>query len=138
MKLEAQIVGNIGLYYACYRLSRLGWNVMPTSRNTRGIDIVAHNRYRSHFVGVQVKTLSKRVPVPLGKNLNNIMGDFWIVVNNVMTEPRAFVLLPMEVKNLAHRGEKDGRIAYWLQPASYDTEEFAEAWDRIGHSMTGK
>lgn len=35
-----QTVGNIGLFYVCYRLSRLGWNVMPTSRNARGVDIV--------------------------------------------------------------------------------------------------
>jgi len=133
MKLEAQIVGNIGLYYACYRLSRFGWNVMPTSRNARGIDIIVYNRDCSHFVGVQVKSLSKRDPVPLGTNLDNIMGDFWIIVNNVITEPQAFVLLPTEVRNLAHRGEKDGRVSYWLQPASYHTEEFAEAWGRIDH-----
>lgn len=35
----SQITGNIGLFYACYELSRKGWNVMPTSRNARGIDI---------------------------------------------------------------------------------------------------
>jgi hypothetical protein len=28
-----QIVGNIGLYYVCYRLSCFGWNAMPTARN---------------------------------------------------------------------------------------------------------
>ena len=35
-----QMVGNIGLFYTCYRLSRLGWNAMPTSRNARGVDII--------------------------------------------------------------------------------------------------
>ena len=35
MKLDAQVVGNVGLYYVCYKLSRLGWNVMPTARNAR-------------------------------------------------------------------------------------------------------
>ena len=30
-----QTVGNIGLYYVCYRLSRLGWNVMPTTRTQK-------------------------------------------------------------------------------------------------------
>ncbi len=28
-----QVVGNVGLFYVCYKLSRLGWNVMPTARN---------------------------------------------------------------------------------------------------------
>ena len=27
-KPEAQIVGNIGMFYVCYRLSLLGWNAM--------------------------------------------------------------------------------------------------------------
>ena len=37
IKHEPQIIGNIGMFYACYRLSCLGWNVMPTSRNARGV-----------------------------------------------------------------------------------------------------
>ena len=28
------------MYYACYHLSKLGWNVMPTARNAKGIDII--------------------------------------------------------------------------------------------------
>lgn len=41
-KINQQIVGNKGLYYCYYQLSLLGWNVMPTARNARGIDIVAY------------------------------------------------------------------------------------------------
>ena len=37
-----QVVGNIGMHYAAYRLSQMGWNVMPTSRNARGIDLLAY------------------------------------------------------------------------------------------------
>jgi len=127
-----QVIGNMGLYYVCYQLSRLGWNVMPTARNARGVDIIAYNRDCSSFIRVQVKALSKRDPVPLGTNLNNIMGDFWIIVNNLAFTPSAFVMLPEEVINLAHRGEKEGRISYWLQPSSYNTKLFVERWDRIG------
>ena len=130
--LSRQTVGNAGLYYACYQLARRAWNVMPTSRNARGVDIILYSQDRSRFVQVQVKALSKRDPVPLGKKLDDIAGDFWLVVNNLATTPSTFVMKPAEVKNLAHRGEKEGRISYWLQPASYDTAEFYEAWDRIG------
>lgn len=35
-----QIVGNAGLYLICFELTKRGWNVLPTSRNTKGIDIV--------------------------------------------------------------------------------------------------
>gem|GEM_PF-3520205 len=44
MSKDTQVTGNIGLYYACYQLSRMGWNAMPTARNARGIDIIAYNR----------------------------------------------------------------------------------------------
>ena len=133
MKLEQQVTSNIGLYYVCYQLSRMGWNVMPTARNARGIDIIAYNKSGTKFIGVQVKTLSARNPVPLGQNLDKVMGDVWIVVNNVSQEPNAFILRPEEIKKRAHRGEKNGKISYWLQPKAYDKPEFKEAWDRIGH-----
>jgi len=106
---------------------------MPTSRNARGIDIVAYSSDGSCFKGIQVKALSKRNPVPVGANLDKIMGDFWVIVNNVQEKPSAFVMLPSEVKEMIHRGEKEGRVSYWLQPNSYDREEYREAWDRIGH-----
>ena len=130
--LDSQITGNVGLYYCCYHLSLLGWNVMPTTRNARGIDVVAYSRDGERFLGVQVKALSKRAPVPLGKSLDRVMGDFWVIVNKVVTEPSAFIMVPSEVVALAHRGEKEGRVSYWLQPRAYDRPEFHEAWGRIG------
>lgn len=105
---------------------------MPTARNARGIDIIAYNKTGTEFIGVQVKTLTKRNPVPLGTSLEKIMGDYWLIINNVSAEPISFVLKPEEVKDLAHRGEKDGRVSFWLQPSAYDIPEFKEAWHRIG------
>jgi hypothetical protein len=113
----------------------MGWNVMPTARNARGVDIIAYNQNGSRFIGIQVKALSKRNPVPLGTSIDRIMGDFWVIVNNVANAPEAFILLPEEIKERAHRGEKDDRVSYWLQPSSYDTNAFREAWHRIGHGI---
>ncbi|RMG66285.1 MAG: hypothetical protein D6715_07360 [Calditrichaeota bacterium] len=132
MNLDAQIVGNAGLYFACYRLSLLGWNAMPTSRNARGIDVIAYSRNGKRFLAIQVKSLSKRAPVPLGASLQKIMGDFWIIINQVVSTPTTFILLPEEVRKLAHRSEKEGRVSFWLQPAAYQSEAFREAWHRIG------
>lgn len=129
MKLDNQVTGNIGLYYVCYTLSRKGWNVMPTARNARGIDIVAYYKSGTQFIGIQVKTVADRYPVGVGVSLGNVMGDYWIIVNNVAKEakePNAFVLLPEEVKSLAVRDTQ-----YWLEPKAYDIPEFKEAWDRI-------
>jgi len=97
MKRENQVTGNIGMYYACYKLSCMGWNVMPTARNARGIDIIAYKKNGTDFIGIQVKTLSKRNPVPLGNSLDKVMGEFWIIVNNVTIAPNSFILLPAEI-----------------------------------------
>ena len=128
---------DLGLYHACYRLSRLGWNAMPTSRNARGVDIIAYDCDCVRKISIQVKALSKRSPVPLGTSLDKVMGDFWIIINNLDEAPGCYVLLPDEVKDLAHRGEKDGRVSYWLQPGAYDKETFREAWGRIGTAAGG-
>jgi len=133
MKLDPQITGNVGLYYCCYRLSLLGWNVMPTARNARGVDLIAYDSTASKFIGVQVKSLSQRAPVPLGTSLDKIMGDYWVVLNNLAKAPTAFILLPSEVRERAQRGEKDGRVSYWLGLRNYEEEAFREAWHRIGY-----
>lgn len=133
MKLSPQITGNIGLYYCCYKLSLLGWNVMPTARNARGVDIIAYNEDATRMVAIQVKSLSKRNPVPLGPSLDKVSGDFWIIINKVATDPCAFIMLPAEVKKQAWHNAKDGKTSYWLQPPSYDDPKYKEQWDRIGN-----
>jgi hypothetical protein len=106
---------------------------MPTARNARGIDLVAYSDDAERKLAIQVKALSKRSPVPLGLHLDNLFGDYLIVCREVQTEqPDCFILTPAEVRKLAHRGEKDGRISYWLQPKSYDQAKFRNEWTRIG------
>ena len=130
-KLEQQIVGNIGLYYVSYRLSQLGWNVMPTARNARGIDLIAYSLDGPSYVGVQIKSLSKRNAVPLGTSLDSIMGDYWVIAYKVVENPVAFVMTPNEVKRSASKMERSGRVSYWLEPKRYDVDEYREAWHRI-------
>ena len=68
-------VGNIGMYYAAYRLSQQCWNVMPTGRNARGVDPLIYGVNAHICEGIQVTPLSKRSPVPLGRTLDGFMGD---------------------------------------------------------------
>ena len=93
---NTQLVGNIGMYYAAYRLSLLGWNVMPTSRNARGVDVLAYDATAHHFLGIQIKALSKpKQPVPLGQSIETFMGDCWIIVTKaITTEPECFIMKP--------------------------------------------
>lgn len=132
--LNPQLVGNVGLYHTCLKLSLMGWNVMPTARNARGVDLIAYNEDATRIIAVQIKTLSKFNPVPLGSSLSKIMGDWWIIVTRVASDsPTTYIMLPDEVRTAAHVGEKDGKTSCWLQPKSYNQEQYREAWERIGH-----
>jgi hypothetical protein len=128
-----QTIGNIGLFYVCYRLSRVGWNVMPTARNAKGVDILIYSQDASRTATIQVKTLSKAYPVPMSNKLDHLFADFVIVCRHILREtPECFVLTPAEVRRLVHRSEKDGKQSFWLQPRDYDSDEFREKWERIG------
>jgi len=61
----------------------------------------------------------------------NSVCFFWIIVNKLPQKPTAFIMKPAEVKERAHRREKDGRISFWLQPTAYDQPVFREAWVRL-------
>src|SRR5467141_926328 len=96
------VTGNVGMYYAAYRLSQMGWNVMPTARNARGIDLLAYDATASRYLGIQIKTLSKHGAVPLGiKGVDYLLGDWWIIVADVATEPKCFIMKPEEVRERA-------------------------------------
>ena len=100
---------------------------MPTSRNARGIDLLIYDS-GGHYQGIQVKALSKqKPPVPLGKStMTSLVGDWWIIVTNGgHGHPECFIIKPEEVSALAHRGVKDSRVSYWLQPRKYHTVNFA-------------
>jgi hypothetical protein len=127
-----QVIGNVGMYFAAYRLSRMGWNVMPTARNAHGVDLLAYDANAEHFLGFQVKALSRRTAVPLGNSVDKLLGNWWIIVAKVATEPECFIMKPDEVRNLAVRNEKDGQASYWLSASQYDTDGFREAWAKIG------
>ncbi len=134
-KQTHQVTGNAGLFYASWRLSQLGWNVVPTARNTRGVDLMACNGNFTKSHAVQVKALtSRRSPVPLGSTLDKVMGDWWLIVVGVHeVEPCVYVLTPAEVRAAA-ACNKSGAAAYWLGPKHYQLDEYRNAFDRLGAS----
>ncbi len=132
-RLNPQTVGNAGLYFVLYRLSRLGWNAMPTSRNARGVDVLIDDENGGARRTVQVKALSRRSPVPLGRHLGNLIADFVVVCRRVLDDdPECFVLTTREVRAGVHRVVKDREVSYWLQPKAYEGEAHREAWRKIG------
>src|SRR5260370_40788248 len=124
------ITGNVGLYFACYRLSQNGWNALPTSRNARGIDIVAYNDSDVCKL-LQVKTVTGRNAVSLGLSADNIRGDFWIiVVLDPPKDPVSFVMLRDEVRERVTQ-DKGGKQACWLSHKDFFDAKFRDHWDRI-------
>lgn len=132
-KLATQTVGNMGLYFVCFRLSQFGWNAMPTARNARGIDVLAYSQDGRRVVTVQVKALSSRNAVLLGTNLDSFIAEFVVVCRKVRTsDPESFVLTKEDVTTRAHRGGTAEKVTYWLETKSYEGDEFRERWERIG------
>jgi hypothetical protein len=115
------------MYYACYQLSKLGLNVMPTARNAKGADILAYTADQKTFLTFQVKAMTKRSNISLGKSLDSVTCDWWLVVVNVYDEPTTYVMTPDEIRESA-RHYKDG---HWAQGSAFDTDTTHNAWDRI-------
>lgn len=125
------MTGNAGLNYAAWQLSRRGWHVMPTIRNARGSDLIVTDADESLFFGVQSKALTKRTAVPLGKSIDWLRSEWWVITVCANSDrPVCFILRKQEVQQLASQDANGG--AYWLNPPAYDRDEFREAWDRIG------
>ena len=128
-KLPPRLVRNAGVFYVCHRLSQMGWNATPTTGYSSGPNVVIDSEDAERTWRLKVRSLSKRAPVPLGKD-PNINVDWVIVCTRVREEnPRCYVLTSGEVSKLANRDKRGPN--YWLEIAQYDTEEFAERWDRI-------
>ncbi|MBW8051066.1 MAG: hypothetical protein FVQ77_12155 [Cytophagales bacterium] len=142
-KLTNQIVGNIGLYYICYELSKKGWNVLPTSRNTKGVDIVIFNHDASTKHTIQVKTLSKITPLPLGTNINNLFADFLIVCVLEENPPKLYILKMHEIKEsdeIKNQLDKASKKGLWAlnSKRAWDnfTEKYLNNWEIIGNGYS--
>lgn len=136
--MAVHLTGNAGLYHVARELSRRGWHVMPTVRNARGADLYAASADERIVLPIQSKALTKRVPVPLGANLQALRSQWWIItINAISDRPTCFVMTLNEVRNGAHRGVNEaGKVSYWLQPKVYALEEYHEAWERLGGPAT--
>ena len=122
----------------CYRLSQYGWNVLPTSRNARGIDLVIYSQDARTTKTIQVKGQSKKLAVVLGKHTKHLFADFVIVCTGVIgPSPECFILTPDEVRDRAKESSGTSGISYWLPTPKYATSDFRERWDRIGDGAIG-
>jgi len=125
-ELSKPQVGMIGVFYVCYELAKRGWIALPTSRNTKGVDVVIYNSSNpKQFYTIQVKTLTKRNPVPFGSK-PELFADFVIIVRNVFEKPEIFIMKSEEVKRRWKPRGNNRRKSHWLRPKDY--EEFKDNW----------
>jgi hypothetical protein len=132
-RLNNQIVSDAGMYYVSYRLSLHGWNVMPTARNARGIDLVIYSQDCATTHTIQVKSLASLLPVPLGKRGARFLAESVIICAEVVNEqPRCFILTRAEAEGYAQKNSSGRKISYWLPRKNYICEEYENQWCRIG------
>ena len=91
-----QVTGNAGLFYASYQLAVRGWNVLPTSRNSKGPDIFIYSQDGKKMYKIQVKSLSKLNHVNPGSMDSWLMNDFVIICTNVYTNPDVYIARPKQ------------------------------------------
>jgi hypothetical protein len=97
-KTPKQQTGNVGLYYVAYLLAKLGWNVMPTSRNSRGPDLIVYSQDGKKIYKIQVKSLSKWDNVSIGDKENFRMSDIVIICTHVYGEsPQIYIAKTKDV-----------------------------------------
>jgi hypothetical protein len=136
MKLNPRAVRNIGLSHARDQLSNRGWNVATPTGNAKGVDFLVYGQGASRQLTIKVRAFSRRKAVSLGATHDNFLADYLEVCSKVIEDNfECFVLTQEEVRELANRNEKDGKVSYWLEPRDYVSERFREKWGRIGSNV---
>ena len=106
--IESQFKGNIGMFLVCAELSKRNLIAMPTSRNTKGYDIVVLDPKTNTAVGIQVKCTDRKEFPVLSTNwrdyedkiMEKIVCDFVFVDISDLDKPTYFIMADTEVKEL--------------------------------------
>jgi hypothetical protein len=123
-----QITGNTGLFYVCYQLSKLGWNVLPTSRNAKGADLIIYDRDQERRHTIQVKTLTKDNYI---HGIGEPFSDFLVICNNIGADPPETYSAARELYQKALEKETaKGFKGYFLRPTKF--KQFGKGLQSIG------
>lgn len=129
-----QVIGNQGLYFIAFNLSRQGLNTIITARNSKGADILVVNEDCTIVKTIQVKSATKKQPVSLGKSDKNnpnpkFICDYWIFVNLNYNIPQCYIFTKNELEqNSIVKLYKD---IWWLQISTIYDENALDKWDKI-------
>ncbi|WP_229448160.1 hypothetical protein [Nitratireductor sp. B36] len=148
MSNDRQITGNIGLYHVARELSREGWNVMLTTRNAKGADMLAASTDERTMHTIQVKAHSaKPQDTNLGIHPEQHVTPWWVFVAFARSsDPTCYILSLDEirermVRDPGSRSQKPEHLrVFWFDRRFYtpgsDRElvDARNAWHRLGQA----
>ncbi len=99
-KIHKGVIGVAGEYYVAAELSRRGYIVTLTQRNSKAVDILVANADESRFAKIQVKTsLSKQNKWMLNEKAETLSDKtlFYVFVGLDAELPPRFFVVPSQV-----------------------------------------
>ncbi len=111
----------------------MGFNVMPTARNAKGVDIVGYDDCGKAFT-VQVKTLTKCNAIPLSGGANHLLADYFVVVVLEGKWKNEYVWTREEMQNaqVSVFTGKDDKKQHWFESKVWTKDAVAiGAWDKV-------
>jgi len=118
-----QLTANVGLFFIAYQLSKKGWNVMPTTRNAKGPDLIIYSQDGKTMRKIQVKSLSRWNHIMPGPKENFLMSDFVVICTGVYGDnPETYIA---KTRELYKSTNKHG----WINKKEY--VRFKDNWKII-------
>ncbi len=149
MKEQRQLAGMRGVFLAAAELSKLGFIVCTTSRNSQGADLLITDLDCSNTISVQVKTNSRsRKLWIIGKKGKEIVSKTHIYVLINIVEPNKknpaeefeYYVVPSKViaASLQHLVNKGPKRAEWWYVTIKDMVSYRDRWDILsGTKVSG-
>jgi hypothetical protein len=113
--VKKEFKGNIGLFSVCVEISKMNLIVLPTSRNTKGLDLVVLHPDTNKSIGLQVKCSDKNESPVFSSFWYNykemmkskIISPFIFVDISEIEKPKYFILSQKQITTLLQKKIKD-------------------------------
>jgi hypothetical protein len=139
--LKNDLIGNAGVHFVAFKLALRGMIVLPTIRNTAGIDLLVYEPGTGAQATLQVKTSQNKVSFwPVGNHEKLVTGPqiFYIFLRYIQrsttfqvyleTSSRVAARVKANADDYAARGRKP--FSFWDLPATpQEQQQLEQAWN---------
>jgi len=131
-EIRNDLVGIAGVHYVAFELSRRGMIALPTTRNTKGYDIIVVSSDGTRHANIQVKAAQKCPsfwPMQHFEKIRKEPNDWYVLVRGILKGAvECFLVSGQEaraqVKRVEEEDSKEGRAPF---PCIYVGTKRAEA-----------